>query len=151
MKRWLVPILLCLVIVAAGLQLVWMQLTDYGRVLRINWGIALPKGAGCRQVYSAETEQSFLGDGLRYHVFSCRDGEAADGMLSWLPAPVRTKYSGSAADAVQCWLDALDVPAEQRPDLSGCRIWYDSQPDHSEILVLWDETAARLYVAESFL
>lgn len=122
----------------------------YGAVLKANWGFVLPRRGQCTEVYSADSGASPHGDGLRYHVYSCRDTHI-ESMYAWLPDEHATIYHDSFHAAADDWLGQLNVPAERRPVCSGCVYHYQSQDDHSELIVFWDEGRQMLYVLESFL
>lgn len=118
----------------------WHFFTDYSYTLNANWGFSLP--AGTAQVYQQDSGASFHGDGLRYHVFTCReapdslpDGQAAD--------------SGFAARLAEEWLDQLDVPAAQRPDYSRCQAEYRTRNGGADQLLAFLD-GERLYLLESF-
>ena len=117
----------------------------YGAVLKANWGILLP--AGAREVYAQDSGESFLGDGLRYHVFSCDAGTAFD----WETEEQATVFHESRRAAAEDWLSELSVPKEARPDFEKCLCWYQSKSDNSELLLFWEEDGGRLCVPESFL
>lgn len=119
----------------------------YGAVLKANWGISLP--AGAREIYAQDSGESFLGDGLRYHVFSCKAGTRLS--FDWETEEQATIFHESRRAAAEDWLSELLVPEEEQPDFEKCVCWYQSQSDNSEILLLWEEDEGRLYVLESFL
>jgi len=72
-------------------------------------------------------------------------------MFDWNNAEEKTIFSFSYEDAVTEWLNSIDVPAEELPNYSECLYWYESQEDNSEIIVIWDSSKNRVYIAESFL
>lgn len=119
----------------------------YGAVLKANWGISLP--AGAQEIYEQDSGESFLGDGLRYHVFSCEAGTRLS--FDWETEERATLFHESRRAAAEDWLSQLSVPAEEWPDFEKSACWYQSQSDNSELLLFWDESAGRLYALESFL
>ena len=125
--------------------------TDYNRIMAQNWGISLPRECRYREIYSKDTGPSFHGDGIRYHVFSCRNGEPVEQMDVWQEAEGKTVFARTYTDALGQWLDALSVPAAFRPDGSACVYLYAVRHDHSELLMLWNRDTRSIYVAESFL
>lgn len=140
MKRFL-PVLAA---GACGMALLvfagWHFLINYSYTLNANWGFSLP--AGTAQVYRQDSGASFHGDGLRYHVFTCREGP--DGLLDG-----QATSSGSAAQLAEAWLDQLEVPAAQRPDYSQCQAGYRTQNGGADqLLAFWD--GEKLYLLESF-
>lgn len=145
--------LIFLVVVAAVIRLfsVWNHLTDYSTTLNANWGFALPSKSHYAEVYSKDSGASFHGDGIRYHVFSYKDGEPIREMLDWSDVEGETIFCFSYKEAATEWLERIEVPTEKLPNYSQCLCWYASQRDNSEILVMWDSSKNRVYIAESFL
>ena len=66
----------------AGL-LAWRLVPGYASALRLNWGISLPILARPSLCYEADSGPSFLGDGIRYHVFSYRYEDPVSLMFAW--------------------------------------------------------------------
>lgn len=124
---------------------------DYSSVLKANWGFSLPLTAGYSETFSEETEASFHGDGIRYHIFSCKYKRPVSNMFDWQLTEADTRCCESYSEAVGEWLSELQVPEEEYPDMAECLWWYQSQQDGSEILMLWNEGAGKLYIVESFL
>jgi len=54
---------------------------EYASVINANWSIQLPKSY--TEVYSTDDGESFLGDGLRYHVFEYEDINDIKDHLDW--------------------------------------------------------------------
>lgn len=119
--------------------------------LEENWGISLPEAGVCSEEYETDSGSSFHGDGLRYHVYTCQNADAIRSLLSWSAEEQETIFASSCQEAAQGWLTELSVPERYLPDYSHCVHWYESQPDHSELLILWDSHTERLYILESFL
>lgn len=126
-------------------------MTDYGTVLRLNWGLSLPSSSHYTEIYEADSGPSFHGDGIRYHVFSYTKEKPIEKMISWQSEEQKTKWHSSYSKAVSAWLDQLAVPEDQLPDFTQCSYWYHSKEDFSEIILLWEKEQERLYVVESFL
>lgn len=78
----------------------------YGEIIRANWDLALP--SGYTELYQTDTGESFLGDGVRYHVFGYEDGSALEEAVSWQEEPLPTRYSESQTDAAAEFLEKLD-------------------------------------------
>ena len=123
-----------------------MSALSFGAALKANWGITLPSAAGSEEVYSMESDASFHGDGIRYHVLSYKDEDSIEMMLKW------DDEDGTAhSENCESWLDRIEVPADMRPVYEGSLSWYKKQTDNSEIVVLLDKEQERLYITESFL
>lgn len=150
-KRLLVIGLVCIITLIVGMLLAWKYLTNYNSVLEANWKISIPSRARYSEIYSKDSGVSFLGDGIRYHIFSYKDPYCVEEMLSWESNEKETIYYGNYSNAVNAWLDTIDVPSEYRPDCSECLFWYHAQDDNSEIIILWDKGKNALYVVESFM
>lgn len=134
-----------------GSVCLWKHLSDYSTVLNANWGFGLLSRSHYTEVYSKDTGASFHGDGIRYHVFSYKEDGPIKEMLDWKDAEGKTIFRSSYKEAVTEWLDRIDVPADEIPNDSECLYWYGSQKDNSEIIVIWDPSKNRVYIAESFL
>lgn len=124
---------------------------DYASTIEKNWGIVLPKESGYKQVYAMQTEASFHGDGFRYHVFACADGQAMLAAFSWSSEEKSTNFHDSFTASCEGWLDEIGVPQNERPVYGECVYYYDSQQDLSEMIMLYSGTQSKLYVVESFL
>lgn len=123
---------------------------QYGGALKRNWGIKLP--VGYTQTYKADSGASFHGDGYRYHVFSVSDPDDFDNLLDWIYLDELSEADADAFVAdVESWLDAINVPASERPDYKTCGFWNMQQQDNSQIAMFFSESTGLLYVAEFFL
>lgn len=131
--------------------IVWMSMTGYSRVLKTNWELEIPFSARCSEVYEKDTGASFNGDGIRFHVFSCKNEDRIDDMLVWTDDDHSTIYYGSLSEAAEQWLDVLDVPEEWRPEYDDSRYYYCSQEDNSELIIFWSKEAKMLYIVENFV
>ena len=121
----------------------------YGEIIRANWDLALP--SGYTELYQTDTGESFLGDGVRYHVFGYEDGSALEEAVSWQEEPLPTRYSESQTDAAAEFLEKLDVPSEWSIPGGDCRYSAMEKDDGSELLLFWHLTDNRLYLVENFL
>lgn len=139
------------IVVVIGTVSLWKHISDYSTTLNLNWGFSLPHEAHYSEEYSKDSGASFHGDGIRYHVFSYTEEKPINGMLAWKTGEESTKFYDRYSDAVNEWLSEIDVPGDKLPDYSKCSYWYGSQRDNSEIIVLWDSSKSRIYIAESFL
>lgn len=147
-------ILIALLISAAiliGAAAAWDQLSDYSIALKANWEFSLPSEARCSEAYSKDSGSSPHGDGIRYHVFVCKNADPVDEMFAWQTAERETVYHSSYSAAADEWFGKIDVPQKERPDYEKCSYWYQSQSDNSEIIVFWNKEQSKLYVIESFL
>lgn len=121
----------------------------YGEIIRANWDLALPPDY--TELYQTDTGESFLGDGVRYHVFGYEDGSALEEAVSWQEEPLPTRYSESQTDAAAEFLEKLDVPSEWNIPGGDCRYSTMEKDDGSELLLFWHLTDNRLYIVENFL
>lgn len=147
-NRIVAKIMTVLVVVLTGI-LSGCASDDYSATLKANWGFLLPAKAECTELYSKDSGASFLGDGVRYHIFSCEEGKYIDTFFSW--KSTEEGMENHYPDQVTEWLEEIEVPVEKLPDFSKCRYWYQSKEDGSEIVLLWNSEENVLYVAESFL
>lgn len=149
-KRMIIIVLICVLLVGGVIG--WKALTDYSRVLDANWGISLPFKARYSEIYEKDSETSFHGDGVRYHMFSYKYEDYIDLMFAWGGSPEHeTLYYPSVSDAAEVWLDTIDVPEEHRPDYSACFSWNRAKEDNSEIIFFWNPEVNRLYIVENFI
>lgn len=139
------------IMIVIGLALAWNHFNDYSATLNVNWGFGLPSKAHYSEVYSKDSGASFHGDGIRYHIFSCKEEKPINEMLDWSDEEGKTIFNASYQEAIAEWLNRIDVPSKEFPNDSECLYWYGTQDDNSEIIVLWDETSKRIYIVESFL
>ena len=127
--------------------------TSYFSALNINWDLSFPEKGGFIEIYAKDSGASFLGDGIRYHAFSCSDSGQVENLLPWLPQPTTqaTNFYPTLQEAADAWLNELQIPKEERPTPESCQIWYAARPDRSELLVFWDSKLQRIYIVENFL
>lgn len=140
------PLILCVVVILlAGMIAVGHVLKDDSWVLWGNWGLVFPKDAECTQIYKKTSEPSFHGDGIRYHVFRCKNADAMQTAFEW------KEISDESIETIESWLESIEVPPERRTDFSKCVYEYRSQQDGSELFLLWNSQNSEIYVVESFL
>lgn len=153
MKKKKIVIFVMLIVFAFGVVVGYLgtRLSDYSTTLNANWDIELPAASRYSEQYSQTTGESFHGDGLRYHIFSYRNAEPIAEMCTWDTESGSTIFEQTYEEAVTEWLGRLGVPDEYLPDCSNCVFWYASRADHSEIVIMWNSTESKLYIAESFL
>ena len=142
--------LVIIIVLGAAMLFMWKHFANYNTALKANWEISIPYKAHYSEIYSKDSGPSFLGDGIRYHIFSYKDHSYVGEMFVWGSDEQETIFNGNYSDAVNEWLDTIEVPAECRPDYSECLYWYNSKTDHSEIIILWDKGNSTIYVVESF-
>ena len=142
-----VAVLIMLFVVIGILRL----FPSYSFTIKSNWDISLPIKAVLNEIYEKDSDASFHGDGVRYHVFSYKYEDYIDLMFAWTPNEHKTNFYPTTLEAAQAWLDEIDVPAEERPDYEKCCSWSKSQDDNSEIIFLWDNELNRLYIIENFI
>lgn len=151
MKKKVIYSIAIIVICAIAFGILRYLNSNYSMVLKMNWGFQMPAKSKCIEIYENDTGDSFHGDGKRYHVFSYKSGDDIKTMFTWLSEENKTIYHSCYSEAVNEWLDEINVPDEQYPDYSQCVYWYDKQEDNSEIIVMWDSQAKKVYIAESFM
>lgn len=139
-----------LLAIIIGASFTLKSLTDYSRVLKANWDFTLPQGSRYSEIYSKSDEGSH-GDGKRYHIFTYKDDGPIAQMFGWLSEEQKTNYCGSYSEAVDEWLNELNIPPKERPNYAECLYWYQTKNDSSEIIILWDKGQDRLYIAESII
>lgn len=148
-KHILLTGLVCLLLLAGFLG--WQLLSSYTLAIRLNWGISIPFLARTAPYYEKDSGPSFLGDGIRYHVFSYQYEDFIDQMFAWAGVDRETIYYDSLTQAAETWLDEIEVPSEYRPDYDACSSWYRAKSDNSEIIFYWDAERNLLYCLEFFL
>ena len=130
--------------------ILYNNLSNYSNVLKINWNIELPKNT-IKEIYSANSDSSFHGDGIRYHIFSYKNENKIEELFNWSIEEKETIFYSSYSESVNNWLNNIKVSKENYPNYSNCKYWYDKQDDNSEIIILWDSKENKLYIVESLL
>ncbi len=150
-KKRLILILLCLLVILGYIG--WKVLSDYSLALEANWGFSLPFKARYQLIYEKDSGPSFHGDGIRYHVYSYRYEDYIDLMFPWEGRERNTIYNKTYSEEVSQWLDRIEVPDQWRPDYDNgnCSYRYRRKEDNSQIIIVWNSTLNRLYIAESFI
>ena len=67
-KNTIVSVIFALILLVSGMMY-WKYSNDYTHVIKENWNISIPSDSHYSEVYSKDSESSFNGDGVRYHVF----------------------------------------------------------------------------------
>ena len=151
MKKKVISIITIILICAIAFGILRHLNSNYSMVLKMNWGFQMPVKSKCIEIYEQDTGDSFHGDGKRYHVFSYKYEDGVEAMFTWSSEEKKTIYHSCYSDAVNEWMDEINVSDEQYPDFSQCLWWYDNQEDNSEIIVMWDSQEKKVYIAESFM
>ena len=110
----------------------------------------MPKNS-IKEIYSANSDSSFHGDGIRYHIFLYRNENEIEELFNWSIEEKETIFYSSYSESVNNWLNKIKVSKENYPSYSNCKYCYEKQDDNSEIIILWDSKEIKLYVVESFL
>lgn len=151
MKKKVFYITSIIIICAIAVGILLYLNSNYSITLKTNWGFHMPIKSRCVEIYENDTGDSFHGDGNRYHVFSYKNEDGIKAMFTWSSAEKETAYHFCYSEAVNKWLDEINVPDEQYPNFSQCLWWYDKQEDNSEIIVMWDSQEKKVYIVESFM
>ncbi len=155
MNKKKIIIVFSIIIIIISLSLLGITLynkvTNYSNVLKINWDIEIPKEAKVKEIYSANSDVSIHGDGLRYHIFSYKNEDKITDMVNWSKEEKETLYYPSYHESVNNWLNEINVSKNKYPDYTNCKYWYTKKDDNSEIIILLDDTKNLIYVVESFL
>ena len=130
--------------------IIYNNLSNYSNVLKANWNIELP-GDTIKEIYSANSDSSFHGDGIRYHIFLYKNENKIEELFNWSIEEKETIFYSSYSESVNNWLNKIKVSKENYPNYSNCKYWYEKQDDNSEIIILWDSKENKLYIVESFL
>ncbi len=149
LKITLIVIFIIIVFSLLGI-IIYNNISNYSNVLKANWNIKLPKNL-VEEVYSANSDSSFHGDGIRYHIFSYKNEDKIEKLFNWSIKEKETIYYSSYSESINNLLSKIKVSKKNYPNYSNCKYWYNKQNDNSEIIILWDSEENRLYVVESFL
>lgn len=144
-------IFIILVIVVLVGIILYGKATNYSNILKANWNIEFPENAKIDEVYSSDSESSFHGDGIRYHIFSYEEETSIEDMFDWTNEEHSTLFYSSYNECVNNWLEQINVSKENFPKFSNCKFWYRKKDDNSEIIILLDDIENKLYVVESFI
>ena len=124
---------------------------SYSFVIKSNWGISLPIKALLTETYEKDSEASFHGDGIRYHIFSYKYEDYIDLMFAWSPNEHKTNDYPTTREASEAWLNEINVPTDKCPNYSNCASWSKSKNDNSEIIIFWDSDLNKLYIVEKLI
>lgn len=147
-KKIITTLLIGIVILAT---IAWNKFSDYSIILKMNWNFELPSDSHYSEIYSRDSGPSFHGDGIRYHIFSYKEKEPINDIFTWQSTEQKTKCYNSYSEATNQWLNQINVPTEKRPNYTECVYWHQLQDDNSEIIIFWDKTQSKLYIAEEFI
>ena len=147
-KPTIIAVILTLIIIL--ILGVFELFPTYSFVIKSNWDIDLPIKAVLTEIYEKDSETSFHGDGVRYHIFSYKYEDYIDLMFAWSAAEHETLHYGSVSKAADAWLDEIEVPENMWPDYGVCGSWHRSKEYNSEIILFWDSERNLLNVIENF-
>ena len=127
---------------------------SYTQVLKMNWGIELPK-ASANEIY-AYSEPGFHGDGIRYHIIDYpieneskkRQNTALKLEEIFLQSP---HPSEEQIRSVNQLLEQIDVAVDVIPEWQDCNLVYLKQEDNSELFLFYQVKTGTVYIVESFL
>ena len=145
----LISIIIIIIFGLLGITL-YNNLTNYSNVLKLNWNIEFPRNS-IKEIYSANSDTSFNGDGIRYHIFSYKNEDEINELFNWSSEEKETIFYSSYSESINNLLDKINVSKENYPNYSNCMYWYNKQNDNSEIIIILNSNENILYVVESFL
>ena len=115
---------------------------SYLKIVKENWDISLP--TNCKEIYQAESEADFHGDGFRYHVFQYKTDITLNGLVP------EQDFSKADTGSISWILSQLHVEKEHYPDFN--HITFSAVKKHSDNskLYLCYSSQRVLYVIEEF-
>lgn len=113
----------------------------YSNIVNSNWNIELPKEN--KEVYSIGSEESFLGDGKRYHILKY-DNDSINLCLDW-----NTKKDLKIESSVNGILSTLKVPEKNIISFDNeYKYYYKKEDDSSELFIVFIPKFDRVYIVE---
>ena len=117
----------------------------YSNVIKSNWNIEL--SSKYKEIYSADTGQSFLGNGNRYHILEYINNKDIENALEW-----QEYKSEKTEDFLIEELNSLNVPKEYLPDFNSYYKYYSkSKGSYNNISIRYFVESNRLYIYEQFM
>lgn len=152
LKKIIISIVVFCVFCVAG-SLLWNSINSYTYVLKVNWGVELPK-AGAKEIF-AYTQPSFHGDGIRYHVIDYPIGNESkkiqDTTFQLEKMFLDSSHpTGEQIKTVEQLLEQIDVSEDVIPDWEKCNLFFLTQEDHSELFLFYWSGTGTVYIVESF-
>ena len=137
---WLFLSAFLIVCLAAGYKIYLYSHRSYLDVIRLNWGIELPKDGN--EIYRSDSGPSFHGDGARCHIFQYEHK---------LTLPER-KTEDSSIESVSALFTQLAIPLEYQPDLNHISLveLHAKEDPRNTLYLLYDEEKLQLIVLENF-
>lgn len=116
----------------------------YSNIVNSNWKIELP--SEYKEIYSYENEESFLGDGQRYHVFEYNTDSDIRNSLEWIDV----KNINIEAEVLKILSD-LPVQDIYLPNFEEKYKYYSKEEmDSSKLYIILGEKDNTVYIAEDF-
>jgi len=112
--------------------------------IRSNWGIELP--APSKEIYYTDDGPSWMGDGIRYHLFLYNDVKKINKAFEW----ENTSNIPMESEIVKL-IESIDVPDEYAPDFNRKYKYFikKSSEDSSTLYLIFYEDTNRLYIIEN--
>lgn len=141
-------VLIILGIIAGGVIYNYIKESNiYSNIIKLSWGIELSKDYD--ELYSADSGESFLGDGQRYHVFKFKDVKDSniDKSLNF-----KNDKNEVLEIEIRSILKKLDVSEENYPDFNKeYSYYYKIDEDSSKLYMLNFKDSNTLYIVEDIL
>lgn len=116
----------------------------YSNIIKANWGIELSKDYD--ELYSADSGESFLGDGARYHIFKFKDIKDSniDKSLNF-----KNNKDEILEIDIKSILKKLNVSQENYPDFNKEYSYYfETKGDLSKLYMMKFKESNTLYIVE---
>jgi hypothetical protein len=143
MRKSFIFAIVALFVTAIAGGFVYAYMNRHYTDITMNWSISLPGPS--KEIYYVDDGPSFLGDGIRYHIFQYSDSKKITKLLDW-----NIVRNASMESEVIKLIETLNVPKENIPDFQNSYMFYIKNTIGSEaIYLIYFDGLKKLYVVEN--
>lgn len=145
MKRtWIITVIALFVTAIVAVLVFAFMDQRYTYDIRSNWGIELP--APSKQIYYTDDGPTWMGDGIRYHLFQYRDDKKIEKAFDW-----NNEKNVSMESEIVTLIESIDVSKEYFPDFDRRYKYFvkRSSDDSSTIYLVFFADTNQLYIIEN--
>lgn len=129
--------------IAFGVFLFFFHQRSYLDTIDENWSLKIPKGP--QEIYATDDGDSFLGDGVRFHVFMIKDNDVLRNSLTW-----NTNRDADMETKILDIIEPLKIDDQYYPDFNDRYVSYTKvhTDGYSTIYLIYFTESKKLTVIE---
>lgn len=139
----ILSVILIFILIFLVLFFIIQKQSNYIKIINSNWNLNLP--TDMNETFSVDSGASFLGDGIRYHVFEIKS--PINNKLNWSTLFLDLKPEIESKS--KSILESLEISENYYPDLDEIdKYYYIENDDSSKLYILFNGYLRKIYVIE---